>query len=150
MSVITKLMPFLPLLFLILSNCAVIHHTQIGEVDSRIVQKGEPFEILLSEYGVNFEEARDILKMTTRDARTAEHIEQVQLIISLFQMGPTTGNKVFSDDYADGMFLLIKETCPTGLYTGLTLVREMNKYPVVSGEIVKVRGYCWNPKGAKT
>lgn len=40
-----------------LVGCTVMHHTQISEVDSRIVRQGERFELLVSETGVNLDEA---------------------------------------------------------------------------------------------
>jgi hypothetical protein len=129
-----------------LSACAIMHHTQIGEVDSRVVAYGQPFEILLSEVGVNLQEAGEILKATTRNSNAHKNIEGAQAIIALFQMGPKTGNPVYSDDYADPMFNIMRTKCPSGIYSGLTVVRETNKYPVVSGEIVKIKGYCMMKK----
>jgi hypothetical protein len=68
-------------------------------------------------------------------------------LIGLFQMGPQTGNPVYSKDYARNLMQLIYEKCPSGKVTGLTSVRESRKYPVISGEIVKVTGFCLIRKG---
>jgi hypothetical protein len=124
------------------SGCAFLHSTQIGEIDSRIVQKGKRFEVLLSETGVNFEEGAAVLKALTNDTKRREQIGKVQQILGLFQMGPRTGNPVFNPAYADAIFDLIKEKCPSENFSGLMSIRETAKYPAVSGEIIKIVGFC--------
>ena len=133
---------------LLLSGCAIIHHTQVGEVDSKTVLKGQKFEIRVSETGVSFKEAAQIGKSLTNHQGTSDDIGQAQKILSMFQMGPSTGNHVFSDDYADLIFDKIKQKCPNGKISGLTSIRETAKYPVVSGEIVRILGYCLKIKGS--
>lgn len=128
----------------LLSGCAVLHSTQISEVDSQAVKQGQLFEILVSETGVNLQEATDIAKAFTQSKETQNQMKEIQDIISMFQMGPRTGNMVFSDQYADAMVPLLMQKCPSGKISGLMSIRETNKYPVVSGEIVKVIGYCLN------
>ena len=137
-----KLIKFL-ILIALLPGCAIMHHTQIGEVDSRIVLEGRRFEIKVSEIGFNVKEAGNVAKAMTRHKGTQKHIGQVQAIIQLFQMGPKTGNPVFSDEYSDRVFSLIRKECPKGRVSGLTSIRETAKYPVISGEIVKVVGFCY-------
>ena len=119
-----------------------MHHTQVGEVDSKIVLEGTKFEILVSETGFNFKEAANVGQALSKSDKTKEDIGQAQAILSLFQMGPRTGNHVFSPKYADKLFSLIRKECPSGRISGLTSVRETAKYPVISGEIVKIIGYC--------
>ena len=125
---------------MLLGSCAVLRHVQIGEVDNR--SKGQYFEVAVSEVGINTDEATEILKLTTRNYRTNDVMDGVNAIIQLFQMGPTTGNMVFNESYADTILEKIAKKCPNGTITGLASIRESNKYPVVSGEIVKVTGYC--------
>jgi hypothetical protein len=127
---------------LLLSGCAIMHHTQVGEIDSQAVLKGRRFEILISETGVNFDEAARVGKALTQHQQTRDDIGGVAGIISLFQMGPRTGNQVFSPMYADKAFDLLRKECPRGVVSGLVSIRETAKYPVVSGEIVKIIGYC--------
>lgn len=124
----------------ILSGCAVLHHAQIGEIDA--TRKAERFEVVVSETGVNLDEAAGILKSATRSKQAQKDISQVQNIIGMFQMGPRTGNMVFDDSYADAITSAVVSQCPGGKITGLVSIRETNKYPVVSGEIVKITGYC--------
>lgn len=133
----------------ILSGCAVMHHTQVGEIDSNVVLKGRKFEVLVSETGVNFKEGAKIGQALTRHKGTQRQLRDAQQILALFQMGPRTGNQVFSDDFADQIVSLVQANCPHGEISGLVSVRESAKYPVVSGEIVKIIGYCLEKKRGK-
>lgn len=132
-----------------LQGCAIMHHTQIGEVDSDLVLRGRRFEVIISETGVNLSEAANITKAFTRNQKTRDGIQKVQDVIALFQMGPRTGNPVFSEEYADMMFSLMQKECPSGKMSGLTSIRETAKYPVISGEIVKIVGFCFDHKNRK-
>jgi len=125
-----------------ISGCAVLHHVQISEIDSSIVLGGERFEIKVSEIGVSFKEATGVAKALTQSESTRKDLGKLQEYLSYFQMGPRTGQHVFNDDYADKVFSVLKGKCPSLNYSGLTLVRETRKYPVVSGEIVKIIGFC--------
>lgn len=123
-----------------LSGCAVLHHVQVGEFDNRA--PGRAFEIKVSETGVDLNEARQIQQSLFKDSREANAIGDAAAIIALFQMGPVTGNPVYTSKYAENILRAIREECPSGKITGLMSVRETRKYPVVSGEIVKVNGIC--------
>lgn len=127
------------LVLLFLTSCAIKHHVQVGDIDRVPGKSLKPFKILLSETGVNLKQAAQLMSAVTRDNQRAE---KVQEIISMFQMGPRTGNHVFDEKYADIVPKLVLKECPTGKVTGLLMIRETNKYPVVSGEIVKITGYC--------
>lgn len=134
------------LAFIITSACAQLHHVQIGEIvnNSNYVQK--PFDIKISETGINLQEAADIAKFVGNKDQ-GDTAQSIANTIGLFQMGPLTGNPVYVKDYAKNLIQVIYEKCPSGRVTGLTSIRETRKYPVVSGEIVKVTGYCLIPKG---
>jgi hypothetical protein len=125
-------------------GCAVLHRTQLAEVDSKAVLKGQRFEVLLSETGVNLQEATDIAKSLTQHQKTSDDMQAINDIIAMFQMGPRTGNMVFNEKYADAVPELILKNCPSGRVSSLMSIRETNKYPVVSGEIVRLVGYCIN------
>ena len=127
---------------LMLQACAFLHSAQVGEIDSQTVLKGKKFELLVSETGVNVQEALKIGESMTQHAKTSDALKSVRQVIALFQMGPVTGNYIYDDAYADMIFDLIKRECPSGKISGLTSIRETNKYPVVSGEIVKITGFC--------
>lgn len=125
-----------------LSGCAILYRTQVGTLDLR--DNNEvlvPFEVLLSEMGVSTEDVKDI----SRASRSKE-AENIANIIALFQIGPRTGNPVYNERYAEKLIYEIHQKCPTGKVTGLISIREMRKYPVISGEIVKLTGYCRKPK----
>ena len=133
---------FFPLTTLMLNGCVTLHHAQVGEVDSDIVLQGEYFEIMLSEVGVNVDEVVDFAQMFAGSKEGAENLEAIGELIKLFQMGPRTGNPVFYDDYSDQIFMKLSRTCPSGRISGLTAIRETADYSMISGEIVKLTGYC--------
>ena len=134
-------------LSLLLQGCAYVYHTQIGEVASHEDYVSIPFEILVSETGVNIQEAGSIGQAVIYDKNAGDNLQAIAAIISLFQMGDRTGQPVYAgDNYADKVYELLYEKCPSGQITGLQSIREINKYPVVSGEIVKVRGLCLHQK----
>ena len=139
---------------LFFQGCAYIHHTQVGDVVSNKAYVSVPFEVLVSETGINIQEAGQIGKAVIQDKNAGDNVAAVAAIIGLFQMGPRTGNPVYSGDtYADKVYFALYEKCPSGQITGLQSTRETSKYPVVSGEIVKIRGLCLqkktNPVGKK-
>jgi hypothetical protein len=141
-------MNLLKILFLmVLQSCAYVHHTQVGEIKSHPDFEQIPFEVLVSETGFNLQEAGAIGRAVIADKNAGKNLKAITDIIGLFQMGPRTGQPVYSGDtYADIVYLGLYEKCPTGQITGLQATREMNRYPVVSGEIVKITGLCLKKK----
>ncbi len=127
---------------LLSSGCVFLHSAQVSDVDSEVVLQGQRFEIRLSELGFNLEEGTQLAAGIAESAGRSDAVKTAGDIIALFQMGPKTGNPVFSDDYTDDLIHQLKLKCPSGRISGLTSVRETAKYPVVSGEIVKLIGYC--------
>lgn len=124
---------------LALSSCAISHHVQVGDIQRDGNGKLTPFDVMVSETGVNIKEIGNVTSAITKDDDRAKKFAQ---IIALFQMGPKTGNPVFNDKYADTIPKLIIEKCPSAKVTGLVMIRETAKYPLVSGEIIRVTGYC--------
>jgi len=126
---------------LLFSGCAILHHVQVGQIDNRTdTVTAIPFEILMSEAGVSTQEIGAIAR--SANTKQGDQAAGIAEIIALFQMGPRTGNPVYSERYAEKLIYEIHQKCPTGRVTGLMSIREMRKYPVISGEIVKVTGYC--------
>lgn len=121
-----------------LTGCAVLHHVQLGDIDDR--SRGKLIDLKVSETGINLKEAAAIAKYAMRSK--AREISAVENIVSAFQMGPRTGNMVFDEKYADQLVELLSATCASGKITNLMTVRESAKYPVVSGEIIKIKGTC--------
>ena len=133
-------------LLLLLSSCAILHRVQAGEVDSGAVLKGRQFIILVSETGVDIDQAASLGQVLARNFKgkkgANESIKRARKVLTALQMGPKTGHPVFSTAYVDQVFDLVHKECPYGKINGLTSIRETAKYPVVSGEIIKIIGYC--------
>lgn len=128
------------MLLLLASGCAVLHHAQVGQVDSRDTYAQIPFEIKVSEMGVSMGDAYGLAR--SANTKSGDQLGDAALIISLFQMGPRTGAPIYDQKYAEKIIYQIHEKCPGGRVSGLMSIREMRKYPVISGEIVKITGYC--------
>lgn len=105
---------------------------------------GVPFELMVSETGVDVQEIGTIARATRTQA--GKDVSAIANIIALFQMGPRTGVPVYSEHYAEHLMYEIYEKCPSGQVTDLMSIRETRKYPVISGEIVKITGTCRKPK----
>lgn len=127
-------------LILSLQGCAFLHHVQLGDIDN--TAKGTPFEVKVSETGIDLQEAKNIGKALSRNAKNNKAMDDIAGAIALFQMGPRTGNLVYNPDYARNIGQMILAECPSGRITGITAIRESAKYPVISGEIVRIRGFC--------
>lgn len=127
-------------LSLSLTGCAFLHHVQIGDIDNRKPKQMKPVEVKVSETGVDLQEAGRISKAISEDR--GKQIDDMMQIIGLFQMGPRTGAPVFSVSYIKDVHKLLRSECSKGYLTGINSIRETRKYPVISGEIVKVTAYC--------
>ncbi|MNK90926.1 hypothetical protein D3C87_1109970 [compost metagenome] len=127
-------------LMFLFTGCAILHHVQVGHIDNRDSQVQIPFEILMSEVGVSTSEIAGAGKLA--NSKGGDAVADAAAILSLFQMGPRTGNLTYNPRYAEKLIYEIHQKCPSGQVTGLMSIREMRKYPVVSGEIVKVTGFC--------
>ncbi|MFK7827409.1 MAG: hypothetical protein AB8G05_24910 [Oligoflexales bacterium] len=134
------------LLLTILPACAVLHHVQVSDIDQRGNSKWYPINIKVSEMGVDIRQARNLVKGISTSKKGREAADTIAAIIGLFQQGPSTGRRVFSDRYAEDLILRLHEQCPSGKLTGLMSIREARKYPVISGEIIKITGYCKRKK----
>lgn len=130
-----------------LFSCAALYHVQLGDIHSSSNYVMTPFDIKISETGFSLQEAKNIGKALTQSPETKKQMDDIAGFIGLFQMGPKTGKPVYVPNYATNLMKMIYEKCPSGKVTGLLSVRESREYPVVSGEIVKVTGYCLTPKG---
>jgi hypothetical protein len=133
------------ILLSLLSSCAVVHHVQVGDIESKRNYVRMPFEMKVSETGIDFQQAGNLTQALAKN-QAGNQVKQIADIIALFQMGPITGNPIFNEKYADGLAKSIYTKCPSGNITGLVMIRETAKYPVVSGEIMKIKGYCLQKK----
>lgn len=74
------------LMTLFLQSCAYVHHTQVGDVVSSKNFVSVPFEVLVSETGINIQEAGQIGKAVIQDKNAGDNVAAVAAIIGLFQM----------------------------------------------------------------
>ena len=124
----------------LLTACARLDHVQIGDIDQ---SQGTltPFTVQISEFGFEAAAAAEIGRIAT-EGQASQQFQTIRDILALINMGPRTGNPVFSDDYAEKIMNYIYAECPTGKMTGLTSIREAKGFGPVSGEIVRISGYC--------
>ncbi len=118
----------------------------MGEINS---SKGKlkRFEIMKSHLGITVSEGIIIadkgLKATKSiNSSQSDALKMIAFIYELSNMGPRTGRQTYSDTYLDNLADEILKKCPSGNVTGLMSIRETAIYPVVSGEIGKIVGYC--------
>jgi hypothetical protein len=125
----------------LMTGCAVLHSVQLGEIDSSVVLEGRQFEIRVNELGFDVEQ---ILAVAEAIATASDGSEFSVLadIYAVSNMGPRTGRPVYNDEYSDGIIDRLRKECPSGQISGLMSIRESAEYPVISGEIVKLVGYC--------
>ena len=122
------------------AGCARLHTVQIGDIDDSLPRE-KPVEVKQSETGLDVGEAARLANFAS-GGRASGAASGVEKLWKALTYGPKTGNVVFADDYADQVLEKLQERCPGGRLTGFMTIRETNKYPVVSGEIVRVRAYC--------
>ncbi|MCU0659657.1 MAG: hypothetical protein MUF64_31645 [Polyangiaceae bacterium] len=122
------------------SGCAELHHVAYGEAEA---VRGRPFELKVSETGVNLGEAASLARSMSATPQGRQKASDIESIMALFQTGPKTGNTVFNDTYADRLQDDLMKACPSLRIHNLIVVRETQRYPVISGEIVKIKGECF-------
>ncbi len=126
---------------LLCSGCAILHHVQIGEIDNRKIYQLTPVEIKASEMGIDLNDARGISKAVLNE-KSGQQANDILTLVQLFQMGPTTGAPVYNLAYMYKIQKDLQSQCTDGFLTGIQGIRETRKYPVISGEIIKVKAYC--------
>jgi hypothetical protein len=132
----------LSLFLFLISGCAVLHRVQISDIDNRDGFALVPFEIKVSEVGVDLQEAQNIQKGLFKNSKAGQTASDIAAIVSLFQMGPRTGAPIYDEKYAEKLIYALHQQCPSGQITGVSSIRETRSYPVIKGEIVKIQGYC--------
>ncbi|GEM81336.1 hypothetical protein [Vibrio superstes] len=126
-----------------LSACSQLHHVQLSDIDQT---QGEltPVSIKVNEIGFDASETARIASDMASSEKDSENLQLVATVLALMNMGPSTGNPVYNDHYADQVMRQIDTQCPSHNLTGLTSVRESTSFGTVSGEVVRVDGYCIN------
>lgn len=132
----------LPSLFALCTGCAVLHRTQLSDIDSAA---GKPISIKVSENTINFAEVGAIMKGVGGVAKSSalkKAGDAFALYTTLFQYGPRTGAPVYNELYARDIAERLVTQCPGGRLTNITSLRESREYPVVKGEIVRIDATC--------
>ncbi|MCL9782297.1 hypothetical protein M9194_12755 [Vibrio sp. S4M6] len=124
-----------------LCSCSQLYHVQLGEIDQT---QGElaPFSVKVNEFGLDVSTTARIGSSVATSEAASENMQDFGEIFALMNLGPTTGNAVWNSHFADKIMQLVKAQCPGQKITGLTSVRESSDYGTISGEIVRVDGYC--------
>jgi len=124
----------------LLTACARLDHVQIGDIDQT---QGNltPFTVQISEFGIEAAAAAEVGRIATK-GQASQQFQEIRDILTLMNMGPRTGNPVYDDSYAEKVMEYMYAECPSGQVTGLTSVREAKGFGPVSGEIIRISGYC--------
>jgi hypothetical protein len=132
----------LALLFFACSGCANLHSVMIGE-RRMAPSSGKEFDVKISETGFNVGEAAGTVQAIAGHASKAGKASRtVNQFYRLVSFGPVTGNPVLNTRYADLIHEQASSSCAPERTIGIVSIRETMKYPVVSGEIVKIGGLC--------
>ena len=126
-------------------GCAILHHVNIGEIDNRSSFFLKPIEFKVSETGIDLKDVKTISNLMMKSSHAQSSNDAVKAL-EYFQMGPKTGAPVYNLTAYNDLNQKLRELCPSGKITGIMAIRETRKYPVISGEIVKVKAYCMEPK----
>lgn len=113
-----------------------MHAYQIEETDAS--RPLRPIEVAVDETGISIRQATQVAGAMGNK----KSANRAGTIAELLNFGPSTGNSVFDPTYADGVVAELYRQCPNGRITGVVSIRESRSYPVVSGEIVKIKAYC--------
>ena len=124
------------------SGCAHLHSAKIGE--RRLPpENATAFESKVNETGFNVQEATAIVKAVAGSkSGISKGADTVNKIYEWISFGPKTGNTVLDDKYADNSGKVAQMKCSPNRTVGVVTYRETMKYPVISGEIVKIEGLC--------
>ncbi len=123
-------------------GCARLDQMQMGSLDQS-QGKLTPVSFSVNELGLDMAGGAEIARQLTK-GQASQNAQAVRDILALINMGPRTGNPVFDDSYSDQLLISIQQQCPSGQLTGLRSIREGIAYGPVSGEVVRVDGYCIN------
>jgi hypothetical protein len=138
-----KLKSILGISFLLMGGCSQLHHIHIGDIDQ---SQGTltPFTVEVNELGFDAAKTIKIGADVTNSTSTSEDLEFLAFILAISNFGPKTGNPVYNDTYATQLYYEVIKACPSKNITGLTSVREAKHAGPISGEVVRINGYCIN------
>ncbi len=128
-------------LILICTGCARLDHVQISDIDQ---SQGhlKPISVQISNTGFNAAETVAIAGELASSDSAKENLGDLAALLALINMGPTTGNPVYNDRYAENILQQLHQQCSSGNITAIRNVREALSYGPVSGEIVRIDADC--------
>jgi hypothetical protein len=128
-------------LILICSGCARLDHVQISDIDQ---SQGRltPISVKISNTGFSAAQTVAIASELAQSDSTKDNLGDLAAILALINMGPTTGNPVYNDRYAENILMQLHQQCASGKITAIRNIREALSYGPVSGEIVRIDADC--------
>ena len=138
-----KMKSMFGLSLLLIGGCSQLHHVQVSNIDQ---SRGKltPFTVQVNELGFDAAQTVQIGADVAKSASTSEDLEFIAFILAISNFGPKTGNPVYNDNYAEQILVEVVKACPSRKITGLTSIREATNIGPVSGEVVRINGYCIN------
>jgi hypothetical protein len=130
-------------------SCAFLHSVMLSDVEPR-PKSSTPIDVKVSENTVNFDELSAIAKNIGKLKKmkgVGKVSDGLEMYTTFFQWGPRTGTPVFNEYYAQVVPDLLQAKCPGGRVTNIVSIRESREYPVVKGEIIRIKALCHNGKG---
>lgn len=128
-------------LILICSGCARLDHVQISDIDQ---SQGRltPISVKISNTGFSAAQTVAIASELAQSDSTKDNLGDLAAILALINMGPTTGNPVYNDRYAENILMQLHQQCASSKITAIRNIREALSYGPVSGEIVRIDADC--------
>ncbi|MFT4906681.1 MAG: hypothetical protein ACI978_000754 [Oleispira sp.] len=128
-------------LILICSGCARLDHVQISDIDQ---SQGRltPISVKISNTGFSAAQTVAIASELAQSDSAKDNLGDLAAILALINMGPTTGNPVYNDRYAENILMQLHQQCASGKITAIRNIREALSYGPVSGEIVRIDADC--------
>ncbi|MFT4763662.1 MAG: hypothetical protein ACI9OH_000751 [Oleispira sp.] len=128
-------------LILICSGCARLDHVQISDIDQ---SQGRltPISVKISNTGFSAAQTVAITSELAQSDSAKDNLGDLAAILALINMGPTTGNPVYNDRYAENILMQLHQQCASGKITAIRNIREALSYGPVSGEIVRIDADC--------
>ncbi len=128
-------------LILMCSGCARLDHVQISDIDQS-QGRLKAISVKISDTGFNASETVAIAGELAQSDSAKDSLGDLAAFLALINMGPTTGNPVYNDRYAENILMQLHQQCATGKITAIRSVREGLSYGPVSGEIVRIDADC--------
>lgn len=138
---ITRFRALMLFVILLCSGCARLDHFQIGDIDQS-QGRLQAVSVKVSETGFDAAATAEIASVVASSDSAKDSLGDLAAVLALINMGPTTGNPVYNDRYAEQLLRQLQQQCSSGNITAIRSVREATSYGPVSGEIVRIDADC--------